>query len=206
MEPSGEDLDPDTGAAASSTEDITDLLRRWQRGSERAEERLFREIYPQLRRLAASRFSERGAYQSLDVTEVVHEAYLRLVEQRRSEWQNRAHFFAVASRVFRRVIVDHLRAQRSQKRGGGLAWVSIEDAHLIAPHPHVDLLDLDRALQELETFDVEAVRLVEMRYFGGLTIDEAALVLRIGRTSVIGKWRAARAWLRLTLDAGACDG
>lgn len=135
----------------------------------------------------------------------MHEAYLRLVDQRRSEWQNRAHFFAIASRVIRRVLIDDLRAKKGPKRGGGVSWVPIEDAHLMAPLRHADLLDLDRALEDLATFDSEAVRLVEMRYFGGLTIDEAALVLRLGRTSAVGKWRAARAWLRAALQSGAGD-
>ena len=187
----------------SQDDDVTDLLRRWrERPEEGSQERLFRAIYPKLRRLAAR---ERGASPTLQITEVVHEAYLRLVDQRGSDWQNRAHFFAIASRVIRRVVVDHLRARGSEKRGGRVAFVPIEEIQLEGRTGPCGLLDLDRALEELASFDENAARLVEMRYFGGLTIEEAALVLRLGRTSAVAKWRAARAWLRSALGARPDD-
>lgn len=182
-------------------EDLTDLLLSWKSG-EAPSEALTRHIYPALRRIAARQLKGSNNA-SLQVTELVNEAYVRLVSQRSSSWLCRRQFFAVSSRLIRRTLIDHVRERRSQKRGGGAVRIELDELHATAPEVHPELLTLDRALGELAEIDSQAERIVELRYFGGLTIDETAEVLEISRSTVIRSWGFARSWLRAALAGDA---
>jgi RNA polymerase sigma factor (TIGR02999 family) len=183
--------------------DITELLQRGAAGDEEATSQLVEQVYPQLRRIARNLLRSRHPL-SLQVTEVVHEVYLKLVDQRRATWQNRAQFYAVAARLMRRILVDHARYRTRRKRGGEAVRVPLEEALSVASEAGVDVLALDHALDGLAEVDATAARLVELRYFGGLTVDEAALALGISRTTAIRGWQHARSWLyrALTAEAG----
>ncbi len=158
-------------------------------------------LYDELRALAGKLLSDRGAAVTLQPTSLVHEAYLRLVHQRRMDWQGRLHFFAVAARVMRRVLVDHCRARLTQKRGGAL--LAVELAEAAAPAPHlVDILTVDRLLQELEGFDPQQARIVELRFFAGLTVEETAEALGISKATVKRDWALAKAWLARQMARG----
>ena len=187
-----------------SPPDVTRLLLDWSRGDRTALDRLMPLVYDELRALAArSLRSERSAH-TLQGTALVHEAYLKLVDQRQVRWQDRAHFFAVAAQVMRRILVDHARRHGAAKRGGGVAALALEDVALAAaPGPTVDWVALDRALDRLATLDSRQARIVELRFFGGLTIEETAEVLRVSPATVKNEWSLARAWLHRELQAGS---
>jgi RNA polymerase sigma factor (TIGR02999 family) len=157
-------------------------------------------LYPHLRRLAAHQLAEGGRDLSLRPTELVHEAYLRLVDQRQANWRNRGHFFAVSARLMRRLIIDHARRTRRQKRGGGVVHVPLEDLELVSVAPSSRLLALDAALERLAEIDPTAAQLVDLRYFIGLSIDDAAKALELGRSTAVRRWRYAKAWLGRELD------
>jgi RNA polymerase sigma factor (TIGR02999 family) len=176
-------------------DDTTALLAAWSAGDEQAGARLTRRLYPELRRIAARQLASAPGDITLQPTELVNEAFLRLVDQQ-TAWKNRAHFFAIAARVIRRVLANQVRDRRRQKRGGGAVRVSLEDEPLAAPEVPPDVVALDEALGRLEQIDETACRVVELRYFGGLTIDETAQVLAVGRATVVRAWRYARAWLK----------
>lgn len=180
-------------AAKPSPGELTRLLQAWKDGDEGARERLLPIIYTDLRRRAASHLRRDRHGHTLQPTDLVHETYLRLCEQN-SAWQNREQFFAVASRLMRRILVDHARARGAAKRGGGLRVTLAE--HLV-PTPPVqpDLLDLDTALDELAALDERQARLVELRYFGGLTIEETAAVLGVSVPTANREWATAKMWL-----------
>lgn len=186
---------------AEQPADLTELLLSWKSG-ETPSEALTRHIYPALRRIAARQLRGSGNA-SLQVTELVNEAYVRLVSQRSSSWLCRRHFFAVSSRLIRRTLIDHIRERRSQKRGGRAVRVELDELHATEPQAHPDLLELDRALGALAEIDSQAERIVELRYFGGLTIDETADVLEISRSTVVRSWGFARSWLRAALAGDA---
>jgi RNA polymerase sigma factor (TIGR02999 family) len=151
-------------------------------------------LYDELRALAGKILSDRGAAVTLQPTSLVHEAYLRLSGQRRMDWENRLHFFAVAARVMRRVLVDHCRARLAQKRGG--AFLAVELAEVASPAPReVDVLTVDRLLTRLEGFDPQQARIVELRFFTGLTVEETAEALGISKATVKRDWALAKAWL-----------
>lgn len=181
--------------------DITILLRSSALGDPREAERLMALIYDDLRRLAASHLGGERAGHTLHPTALVHEAYLRLVNQRTTQWNDRLHFFSVASRIIRRVLIDHARARGAQKRGGG-GGVRIEHDEIAAPSKELDLIALDEAMEELAELSERQARIVELRFFGGLTIPEIATALSMGARSVDREWQAARAWLfhRLSED------
>jgi RNA polymerase sigma factor (TIGR02999 family) len=151
-------------------------------------------LYDELRALAGKLLSDRGAAVTLQPTSLVHEAYLRLAGQRRMDWQNRIHFFAIAARVMRRVLVDHCRARSTQKRGGALLAVELEEAAVPAPR-EVDVLTVDRLLTSLEGFDAQQARIVELRFFAGLTIEETAEALGISKATVKRDWVLAKSWM-----------
>ena len=151
-------------------------------------------LYDELRALAGKLLSDKGAAITLQPTSLVHEAYLRLAGQRRMDWQNRLHFFAVAARVMRRVLVDHCRARMTQKRGGALLAVELVEA-AAAPPREVDVLTVDRLLTQLAEFDAQQARIVEMRFFAGLTVEETAEALDISKATVKRDWALAKAWL-----------
>lgn len=173
---------------------VTRLLIEWNHGDEEALERLMPLVYDELRRVASRQLRHERPGHTLQPTALVHEAYLKLVDQRRVRWQNRAHFFGVASRVIRRIIVDHARRRHAAKRGGGMQTVWPAVAPTGAEH-NVDVLALDAALGRLSCLDPQQARVVELRFFGGLSVEETAEVLGISTGTVKRYWRTAKAWL-----------
>ena len=183
-----------------ATGEITALLRAWTRGDAEARDRLAALVYLDLRRVAGARLRRRTP-QSLSPSDVVHEAFIRLLGQE-ARWANRAHFFAVAAEMIRRVLVDHARARGARKRGGSAVRISLSDAKLGQDPKEVDLLALERALEELAEQDPEQARLVELRYFGGMTFDEIATVLGTSASGAKRAWTSARLWLLWRLRGG----
>ncbi len=185
---------------------ITELLGRWQAGDPTAEAELVREVYPVLQRLAAMQMRKHGSRSTLRVTEVVNEAYLRLHEQNRIDWQSRGHFFAIAATMMRRVLVDYLRERGSAKRGGGIVFVpedQVREHDLQSGEDPMDWLAVDQILSELERSLPDVARVVELRLFGGLSVDEITLATGSSSATVGRHWRFAKAWLaeRLEVDA-----
>lgn len=178
------------------TEQITQLLIDWNAGSAEALDKLLPMVEAELRRMASNYMRREHPGHTLQTTALVNEAYLKLVDQREVRWQNRAHFFALASKIMRRILLDHARAQRRAKRGGNVVHVDLEDAPVISPQKSEELIALDEALQRLAKFDQKKSRIVEMRFFGGLTVDEVAEVLGIAPVTVMLHWRLAKAWLQ----------
>jgi len=174
--------------------DITTLLGRWSDGDGSAFDALVPLIYDECRRIAARQLRQERGDHTLDPTALVHELYLRRVDQRRASWANRAHFFGIAARLMRRILVDHARAKHTAKRGGSATFVSLaaatDEASDIA-----DVLAIDEALERLADIDPDQVRIVEMRFFAGLTVDETAHVLGRSPRTVKREWQLARAWL-----------
>jgi RNA polymerase sigma factor (TIGR02999 family) len=184
-----------------SLEDVTGLLLAWRRGDSDANSKLVAVVYEDLRRVARRRLRAERPDHSLTPTALVHEAYIRLVDLRRVQWQNRAQFFAIAARLMRQILVDHARAHAAAKRGGGGWKVPLSD-HLGAAAPYqVDLLDLDASLERLSSVDRRLTELVLLRFFGGLTIDETTAVLGLSAATVKRDWTRAKAWLFRDLRA-----
>jgi len=186
-----------------SREDITRLLHDWSGGDATALPRLVEIVYPELRRIAARRLRAERDGHTLQPTALVHEAYVRLAQQQPGkQWQDRTHFFAVAAHVVRAVLVDHARARRAIKRGAGEVAIDLAIASESLAAAPVDLLDLDAALQSLEALDKEQGRIVELRYFAGLSIDETADALGTSPSTVKRGWLAAKTYIRRHLDGG----
>jgi len=188
-----------TGAAH-----ITRLLREWQDGSQDALDRLVPLVYDELHALASRHLAREWRHDRLQTTVVVNEAYVRLFGQREIDWQNRGHFFAIAAQLMRRILVDHARRQLRQKRGSGELPLELDEA-IAAPKSAVDAvdaLDLDRALHKLQAIDPDQAQLVELRFFGGLTVEETAAALGISPATVKREWALAKGWLYREL-AGA---
>lgn len=183
-----------------SAADITGLLRAAASGGREDVDALLTAIYADLRRLAGEHMRAERSDHTLQPTAVVHEAYLKLVDQRSTAWADRVHFFALASRLIRRILVDHARGKHAAKRGGGAGRSAVDLADLEAPGRGVDLMDLDDALTELATLDAQQAAVVELRFFGGLTLEEAAAQLKVGLRTAARDWAAARAWLLLRLS------
>jgi len=176
--------------------DVTQILHRWQDGDEAALDELLRAIYPELRRVAARQLRGERAGHSLQPTAVAHDVYMRLVDQRRVTWQNRAHFLAIAARLTRRVLVDHARRRAAWKRGLGARHVPLDEIDVAAPaSPETDLVALDDALRRLAALDPRQARVVELRFFGGLSIEDTAGVLGVSIATVKRDWITARLWL-----------
>jgi RNA polymerase sigma-70 factor, ECF subfamily len=179
----------------SPSSEVTELLRQWTDGRQDALDRLIPQIYGELRRLAASYLRRERADHTLQPTALVNEAFLKLVDQRAVRWQNRAHFFGIAAQAMRRILVDHARARVAGKRGAGERPLPLDEAVVFADMPSADILALDEALTRLATFDPQQSRVVELRFFGGLTMEETAEVLRISPATVGREWTMAKAWL-----------
>lgn len=177
-----------------STTDLTGLLIAWRQGDEAAQGQLLEAVYAELKRLARTYLHREHAAQSVSPTMLVHEAYLRLIDQRVA-WQNRGHFFGVAAQAMRRVLVDRARAARAAKRGGGEAPAAFDECEAPTGMSAVDLLALDEALSRLEKLDPRWAHLVELRFFAGLTVGETAEVLGVSPATVKRDWGLARAWL-----------
>jgi RNA polymerase sigma factor (TIGR02999 family) len=188
------------GPETPSAPDITALLISWGAGERSAADRLISAVYAELHRQAARALLREGEGHTLGATALVHEAYLRLVDQRRVEWRNRAHFFGIAAEVMRRVLVDHARARLAAKRGGAMRRITLDDAvGGSSEGGDADVLELHDALERLALLDPDQARLVELRYFGGLNIEETAEALGVSPATVKREWALARAWLRREL-------
>ena len=187
--------------------DITRLLGEWRDGNRDAFERLVPLVYDELRAIASRHLAREWRHDQLQTTAVVSEAYLRLCGQRAADWQNRGHFFAIAAQVMRRILVDHARHERRHKRGGGQVAVPLDGVNPAAPDgiDAVDALDLDRALSRLEQIDPAAAKMIELRFFGGLTLEETAGALGSSVATVKREWVIAKGWLHRELSAGRSE-
>jgi RNA polymerase sigma factor (TIGR02999 family) len=179
----------------ASKPNVTELLIEWQRGDRQALDRLTPLIYDELRRMAHRYVRRERDGHTLETTALVNEAYLRLIDGQEMEWQSRAHFFAVIAQVMRHVLIDHARRRRYMKRGGTLERVPLEEAHAMTESRAAELVALDEALDRLKKLDPRKSSVVELRYFGGLSLEETAAVLDISVMTVRRDWRAAKAWL-----------
>src|SRR5687767_7630892 len=184
-----------------SPRDVTALLGQWSRGNRTALNQLLPLVYAELRRAAARQLRSERVDHTLQPTALVHEVFIRLVDQRQVDWQNRAHFFGVAATVMRRILVDQARRHGARKRGEGVRCVSIDEAQNVAALSEVPVLALDHALDRLETVDADLARIVELRAFAGLTIEESAHVLGVSPSTVKRDWRTAKAWLTRELGS-----
>ena len=183
--------------------DVTALLGDWSRGNRTALDQLLPLVYAELRRVAARQLRNERADHTLQPTALIHEVYIRLVDQRQVDWQNRAHFFGVSAQVMRRILVDHARRHGASKRGEGVRCVSIDEAKDVAAASNdIPIVALDYALDRLEKVDSALAKIVELRAFGGLTIEEAAHVLSVSASTVKRDWRTAKAWLNRELGSG----
>jgi RNA polymerase sigma factor (TIGR02999 family) len=183
-----------------SSEQVTRLLCEWRSGDSTAFERLIPLIQPELQRLAHHYMSRERPGHTLQTTALLDDAYLQLTDTTQPQWQNRVHFFAVAAQLMRRLMVDHARQREALKRGGGTIRVALEESAAVTQTRADELLALDEALEKLAAFEARKARVVELRYFGGLTMEEIAEVLKIHVNTVTRDWTAARAWLRAALS------
>ena len=183
--------------------DVTALLGEWSRGNRTALTQLLPVVYAELRRVAARQLRNERVDHTLQPTALVHEVYMRLVGQRQVDWHDRGHFYGVAAQVMRRILIDHARRHGASKRGDGVRCVSIDEARDVAAASEVPILELDGALGRLEKIDAELARIVELRAFGGLTIEEAAHVLSVSPSTAKRDWRTAKAWLNRELGSEA---
>jgi RNA polymerase sigma factor (TIGR02999 family) len=190
-------------APSVSQQRVTDLLTRWSHGDDAALAELTPLVYDELRRIAHHHMGGQRPDHTLQTTALVNEAYLRLADQSNPRWQNRAHFFAVAARAMRQIVVDYARSQQSQKRGGGALKVELDEAALVSPEQSKEIVDLNEALERLATLDSRKAQVVELKYFGGLNYDEMAEVLKISRVTVRRDWEFAKVWLYTELRAPA---
>ena len=182
---------------------ITQLLLRWRNGDHTALDELLPQVYSELRRLAGHYLRGEPPGLTLQPSDLIHETYLRLVEEKEIDWQNRAHFFGIAAVRMRHILVEHARRRHALKRGGrgGSEYrLSLSEADRLAEKPEVNLLALDDALRQLEKLDPQKLRIVELRFFGGLTIEETAEALQLSPATVKRDWKMARAWLRSELS------
>jgi RNA polymerase sigma factor (TIGR02999 family) len=177
-------------------QDITLLLKQWSDGDQQALDRLVSLVYPELRTIAARYLVRERAGHTLQCTALVHEAYLRLVQQPEKQWQDRRHFFAVAARIVRGILVDYARARQTSKRSGGRLQVTMPEPAKSQLPGGVDLLDLDAALQALEKLDQQQSRIVELRFFGGLSMEETAATLGLSTSTAKREWTTAKTWIR----------
>lgn len=202
-EPTGELRDPNL--PLSSHEQVSVLLRAWASGDEAALEKLTPIIYQELRRLARYYMSRERSGHILQTTALVNEAYMRLADCDRMKWQDRAHFFAVSAQMMRRILVDHAR-RNNKKRGAGYEHISLEAVSIVSRRPSQNLVALDDALESLSQFDARKAKVVELRFFGGLSVEETAEVLKVSSITVMRDWNTARTWLYRELKRDSARG
>jgi RNA polymerase sigma-70 factor (ECF subfamily) len=176
-------------------EEVSQLLRAWSNGDQDALDKLMPLVYEELRRMAKRCMDRQNPGHTLQTTALIHEAYLRLVGQKEAHWQNRAHFFAVAAQAMRHILVDYARSRHAAKRGGEIKLVSLVDAAVVSEERTAELVALDDALESLAGVDRRKCQVVELRYFGGLSVEETAEVLKVSPETVSRDWRLARTWL-----------
>lgn len=186
-------------------QDVTRLLVAWGNGDQAALDELMPLVYRELHRLAHRHLGRERGCHTLQTTALVHEAYLRLIDQKEAQWQNRAQFFAVSATLMRRILVDRARARRYQKRGGGAQQVTFDEALQVSDERAAEVVALDEALTALAEFDERKSRMVELRFFGGLSIDEAAEVLGVSPGTVMRDWTLAKTWLQREINKRGQD-
>jgi RNA polymerase sigma factor (TIGR02999 family) len=184
---------------SNPTHEVTSLLSDWNNGQQDALEQLMPLVYDELRRIAKRYLRKERDDHTLQTTALVHEAYIRMIDQNHANWQNRAQFFGVAANMMRRILVDHARGHTADKRGGGIAKLSLDEAIEIADQKEVDLIALDDALNNLAELDEQQSRVVELRFFAGLTVEETAEVMKLSPATIKREWSMAKAWLHREL-------
>jgi RNA polymerase sigma factor (TIGR02999 family) len=184
---------------------VTALLHAWETGQPAAFDRLVELAYPELRRIARHHCGREGVSSTMQCTAVVHEAWLRLAQAQQPNYKDRTHFFAFASRLMRTILIDHARARKSQKRGGGVASFTLMDSDAVTTQPDVEILELNAALEELEALDPMQGRIVELRYFTGLSIPETAEAVGVSESTVKREWIVAKTWIRRRLTEGRSE-
>jgi RNA polymerase sigma-70 factor (ECF subfamily) len=187
------------------SQDVTQLLADWSNGDQAALDKLLPLVNNELRQLARRYMRRENPGHTLQTSALVNEAYLRLIDQKSVRWQNRAHFFGIAAQLMRRILIDHARSHHYAKRGGGALRVSLDEAAAVTDARAAELLAVDEALEKLTAMDARKGRIVELRFFGGLSLEETAEVLGISSPTVQREWRAAKAWLRRILSEGKDD-
>lgn len=187
-------------------QDITELLQAWRQGDERALERLTPQVYRELHRAAKRCIKGERDGHSMQTTGLINELYLRLPDLKGVDWQSRAHFFALCARQMRRILTDQARARRSHKRGGGAQPVSLDKAPLVSAEPRFEVLAVDGALNALAKVDLRKSQVVELRFFGGMSVEETAEVLKVSPDTVVRDWKLAKAWLLRELSQERLDG
>ena len=183
-----------------TSHEVTELLLAWSAGDQGALDRLVPLVYAELHRLAKSYMRKERAGQTLQTTALIHEAYLRLIDASQVQWQNRAHFFGVAAHIMRQILVAMARERGAQKRGGGVRQISLDEGLIVSQEKDEDLVAIDEALSALAEVDARKAKVVELRFFGGLTEEETAEALKVSPETVRRDWRIARAWLRRKLS------
>jgi len=189
----------------SASQELTQLLVAWSDGDQAALEKLLPLVNAELRRLASRYMRRETPGHTLQTSALVNEAYLRLIDQQHVRWQNRAHFFGIAAQLMRRILIDHARRYQYAKRGGGAVQVSLDEAAAVTEARAAELLAVDEALEKLTAMDARKGRIVELRFFGGLTEEETAEVMGVSVPTVQREWRAAKAWLHRMLTSGESD-
>jgi len=189
----------------ASLPNVTAMLREWSNGNRQAQDQLFQVVYNELHGQAARYLRREQPGLSLQTTDLIHEAYLRLIDQRHVEWQNRLHFFAIAAQVMRRILVDHARSRQAAKRGGSNIRLPLDEAiaTVTVTGPDLDFVALDEALNKLADIDSQQSKVVELRFFSGLSVEETARVMSVSERTVKRDWHVAKAWLRRELSRGA---
>ena len=195
----------DSVGETPSRDGVTELLSRWNDGDMAARDALIPLVYDELRRVAKKNLAGQRSDHTLQATALVHEAYLRLVNRKAANWQGRTHFFALAAQMMRQILVDHARMHNAEKRGGGALTLVLEDDVAGKPEMNLDLIGLDRAMKQLASLDARQSQIVELRFFGGLSIEEAARVVDVSPATAKRDWATARIWLHHAMekDAGA---
>jgi len=188
-----------------SPHDVTQLLRAWSNGDPEALEKLVPLVYEQLHQLAQHYMARERPGHLLQTTALVNEAYLRLLDAGQVSWQNRAHFFAISAQLMRRILVEFARSRQRQKRGAGIVPMPLDDALVVSPEPSADLVALDDALKALATIDPRQGQVVELRFFGGLSVEETAEVLKVSPETVIRDWKLSKAWLLRAMNGEKHD-
>ena len=187
---------------AALTEEITQLLMNWSQGDKAALDQLVPLVYPELRRLAKRHMARESPEHTLQTSALINEAYLKLIDQQSVPWQNRSHFFAVAAQVMRHILIDHARRQHYDKRGAGAQHIPLDEAAIVQQGRAAQLVALDEALNALADLDPRRSQIIELRFFGGLSAEEIAEVMKISPATVQREWQAAKAWLHHMMTSG----